>query len=325
MSKNILLIFTGGTITMSNSENHTKDILLDNHLELINNIKPKIPNVNFLLNVYSVLPSPSISPSDMLNIGKIIDHEYKANKIDGVVITHGTDTLEETAYFLDLYLNLSIPVVITGSMRGFDEFGYDGLSNLISAILVALDKKSHNRGVLVCLNDEINSALEVQKTHTMALDTFKSLEFGPLGIVDEKTVNYYREATYTRKNIRPSSLTKKVEIVKVVSGSDGDVIDYYINKGINGIIIEALGRGNVPAQMTKSIIRAIDNNIAVVITSRCPMGLVKGSYSYEGGGDHLKKIGTLSGGSLTSEKARLKLLLVLSNNLDPNDHFNYDI
>lgn len=322
MSKTILIIFTGGTITMSSGDSLTKNILHDNHLELLESIKPKIPNVNFKLNLYSILPSPSISPNDMLEIGKIIDQAFINDKIDGVVITHGTDTLEETAYFLDLYLDLPIPIVLTGSMRSFDEFGYDGLSNLISAILVASTPKSINRGVLVCLNDEINSALEVQKTHTMALDTFKSLEFGPLGIVDEKTVTYYRHATYKSENIKPLTLNKTVEIVKVVSGSDGDIINYYINKGVNGIIVEALGRGNVPVLVAKKIDEAIKNNIAVVITSRCPMGIVKGSYSYEGGGYHLSKLGALGGGSLTSEKARLKLLLILSSNLDPKSYFD---
>lgn len=321
MNKNILIIFTGGTITMSSTETKTKNILHDNHLELLEKIEPMIPEVNFSFILYSVLPSPSITPNDMLEIGKIINNEYKTNKIDGVVITHGTDTLEETAFFLDLYNDLTIPIVVTGSMRSFDEFGYDGLSNLISAILVASDQKSVGRGVLVCLNDEINAALEVQKTHTMALDTFKSLEFGPLGIVDEKTVNYYREATYKNKTIKASSISKKVEIVKVVSGSDGEIIDYYINKDVNGLIIEALGRGNVPVEVANKIKVAIEKGITVIITSKCPMGMVKGSYSYEGGGYHLSKLGALSGVSLSSEKARLKLLLVLSSNLDPKEYF----
>jgi L-asparaginase len=321
MGKTILIIFTGGTITMSSDEMKTKSILHDNHLELLEKIRPKIPEAEFEFILYSVLPSPSITPNDMLEIGKIIDREYKNKKIDGVVITHGTDTLEETAYFLDLYTDLPIPIVLTGSMRSFDEFGYDGLSNLISAILVALDPNSADRGVLVCLNDEINSAVEVQKTHTIALDTFKSLEFGPLGIVDERTVHYYREATYKNETIKPTSINKKVEIVKVVSGSDGEIIDYYIDKGVNGLVIEALGRGNVTVAVANKIKDAIANNIAVVITSRCPMGMVKGSYSYEGGGYHLRKLGTLSGSSLTSEKARLKLLLALSANLDPKDYF----
>lgn len=321
MNKTILIIFTGGTITMSSNESQTKSILHDNHLDLIEKIQPKIPDINFIFEVYSVLPSPSISPNDMLEIGKIIDKKFKEEKIDGVVITHGTDTLEETAFFLDIYLNINIPVVVTGSMRGYDEFGYDGFSNLVSAILVALDPSSSNRGVLVCLNDEINSALEVQKTHTMALDTFKSLEFGPLGIVDERTVNYYRQATYVNETIKPSSINKTVKIVKVVSGSEGNIINYYIEQGVDGIIVEALGRGNVTVKVALMIEKAIKNNITVVITSRCPMGMVKGSYSYKGGGYHLSKLGALSGSSLSSEKARLKLLLVLSNNLNPKDYF----
>lgn len=321
MNKKILIVFTGGTITMSHESDKAKNILKDNHLELIDKIKPLIPNVDFESFVYSILPSPSITPNDMLEIARLINTNLNKGIFDGVVITHGTDTLEETAFFLDLYLDSDKPVVITGSMRSFDEVGYDGFSNLISAILVALDKESRNRGVLVCLNDEINSALEVQKTHTIALDTFKSLEFGPLGLVDERMVNYYRDASYHKQTIKPIHLNNEVAIINVVSGSDGDVIDYYINKKVKGIILEAMGRGNIPQDMTDNIKKAIDNNIAVVITSRCPMGRVKESYAYKGGGYHLKQLGALNGGALTASKARLKLMMILSSGLNPKDYF----
>ncbi len=321
MNKKILIIFTGGTITMSHEPDKAKNILDNNHLELIKKIAPRIPDVDFHSVVYSMLPSPSITPNDMLEIGKLINSRLNDLNYDGVVITHGTDTLEETAFFLDLYLDTHIPVVVTGSMRGYDEVGYDGFSNLISAILVALEPKSRNRGVLVCLNDEINSALEVQKTHTIALDTFKSLEFGPLGLVDEKTVSYYRAASYMRYTIKPLLLNSKVEVVKVVSGSVGNIIDYYLDNNVKGLIIEGLGRGNVPKDMINNIKKAIDNNVAVVITSRCPMGRVKESYAYEGGGYHLRTLGVLNGGALTSEKARLKLMMILSSGLNPKDYF----
>ncbi len=322
--KTILLIFTGGTISMSYDKVVSKSVVHDNHDELLKKVAAKIENVNLESIIYSLVPSPSITPNDMLEIGKLIEKKFATENISGVVITHGTDTLEETAYFLDLFLNEKKPVVLTGSMRNFDEVGYDGFSNLVSAILVALSPESNNRGVLVCLNDEINSAVEVMKTHTLALDTFKSLEFGPLGLVDEKTVIYYRDATYEKEHIKPTELDKRVEIIKVVSGEDGKIIDFYINEKVSGIIIESLGRGNVPKIMVPQIKKALKHNISVVITSRCPMGLVRDTYAYEGGGYHLKNLGVLSGGSLASEKARLKLMAILSLNLDPKDFFSYN-
>lgn len=322
--KKILIIFTGGTISMGTDNHSTKSVIHDNHTELVEKISQKFSDVSLDSIVFSMLPSPSLTPNDMLKIGELIESHAIKNQYDGYVLTHGTDTLEETAYFLDLFLSTNKPVVITGSMRNFDELGYDGLSNLLSAILVASDDKSMNRGVLVCLNDEINDAIEVQKSHTMALDTFKSLEFGPIGLVDEKKVIYYRHASNQSVNIRPKTLTKRVEIVKVVSGSNSSILDYYINENVDGIVIEGLGRGNVPHMMITGLQKAIEKGITIIITSRCPMGRVRDTYAYEGGGYHLKELGVLSGGSLTSEKARLKLMMILSNNENPKDYFFYE-
>ncbi len=321
LMKSILIIFTGGTISMHYDQVFSKSVIEDNHQLLIEKIESKVSNIKIDSLVYSMIPSPAITPFDMFRIGLLVEEKISSAKYDGIVITHGTDTLSETAYFLDLFLNIENPVVLTGSMRNYDEVGYDGFSNLVSAILVAACNKSSNRGVLVCLNDEINSATEVLKTHTIALGTFKSLEFGPLGLVDEKTVSYYRDITYKRMHIPIKSLTKKVEIVKVVSGFDPDLIDYYIKKKTDGLILEAMGRGNVPPTMIESLKKAIAANISVVITSKCPMGRVRDTYAYEGGGFHLKSLGVLSGGSLSSEKARLKLMMVLSAGLDPKKYF----
>lgn len=321
--KKILIVFTGGTISMTSIGEASKSDIMDNHNELIKIIEPKFDNAKFEGYVYSMVPSPSLTPNDMLEIGKIIDQKLEKENFDGAVITHGTDTLEETAYFLDVFLSTKKPVVLTGSMRNFDELGYDGYSNLLSALLVSLSDKSKKRGVLVCLNDEINAAIEVTKTHTVSLDTFKSLEFGPIGLVDEKSVLYYREASYLSKHIKPKDLNKRVEVLKLTSGSDPDIINYYLKK-VDGLVIEGFGRGNVPKSFIPGIEKLIDEGITVVITSRCPMGRVRDTYSYLGGGYHLKQLGVLSGGSLPSEKVRIKLLLILSANLKPQDYFAYE-
>ncbi len=321
--KQILILFTGGTISMGSSEDSKKTVIKDNHLDLLNLIEERLSDVKLTHYIYSMVPSPSLTPNDMLNIAKLVNKYLNEENYDGIVITHGTDTLEETAFFLDSYLNTNKPVVVTGSMRNYDEIGYDGFSNLYSSILVAIANESHDRGVLVCLNDEINAAFEVIKTHTLALDTFKSLEFGPLGLVDESNVLYFRQAEYSKYSISPEKLTKDVAILNISSGMNDELIKYYVNQKVSGLIIEGFGRGNIPANLVNSIKMAVDSGVTVVMTSRCPVGRVRDTYAYQGGGYQLKSIGVLSGNSLPSYKARLLLMLILSANLDPKMYFNY--
>ena len=310
-NKTILIVFTGGTISMEKHKETSKAIIKDNQSELLKSISSELKGIDLLAVQYSLKPSPSITPDDMLEIAKLVRKHISNPEIDGVVITHGTDTLEETAYFLDLYLETKKPVVLTGSMRNFSELGFDGLSNLVSSILVAANDESHHMGVLVMLNDEINAAAEVTKTHTLALDTFKSMEFGPLGIVDQDNVLYYRQPHSSRLTLAPDHVVSQVEIIKSYTGSSSLLLNLLIDHGVKGIIIESLGRGNVPPQMVPGIVRALENHIPVVLTSRCPKGRVLDSYGYEGGGHHLKQLGVIFTQNLSSHKARIRLMLAL--------------
>lgn len=309
--KTILIIFTGGTISMAKHKETSKAIISDNHSELLQNIASELKNIELLSHQFSLKPSPSVTPNDMLELAKLTKSYLNDPKIDGIVITHGTDTLEESAYFLDLYLETSKPVVFTGSMRNFSELGFDGLSNLVSSILVAAHSESRQMGVLVVMNDEINAAAEVTKTHTLSLDTFKSLEFGPIGIVEQDNVLYYRQTHYPHLHIAPDLIQNQVEIIKVYSGASSVLLNLLIDHGLKGLVIEALGRGNVPPQMLDGIKRAISLNIPVLITSRCPKGRVLDSYGYEGGGHHLKQLGVIFTENLSSQKARIRLMLAL--------------
>lgn len=309
--KTIIVIFTGGTISMERNKNTNKSQIIDNQNELIDDISNEIKNVKLETKLFSLKPSPAFTPSDMFKLAKLTSSLLDEARVDGVVITHGTDTLEETAYLLDLYLASSKPVVFTGSMRSFSELGFDGLSNLVSSILVAADKNSKNKGVLVCLNDEVNTASEVTKSHTLSLDTFKSLEFGPVGIVEQENVIYTRRAPDFRKIIKPEYIEESVEIIKVASGTSSLLVNFLIEDGVKGIVLEALGRGNVPPQMIPGIKKAIEHNIPVVLTSRCPKGRVLDNYGYEGGGHHLRTLGVIFTHNLNSQKARIRLMLAL--------------
>lgn len=299
------------------SQTH-KAIIHENQDELLSSISSELKGVNLVATTFSLKPSPSVTPDDMFKLAKLIDSYTLDPSIDGVVITHGTDTLEETAYFLDLYLDSKKPVIFTGSMRNYSELGFDGLSNLVSSILVAAHPESAHYGVLLVMNDEINSVVEVTKTHTLSLDTFKSLEFGPLGIVEQDNVLYYRDTHDSPISLKPSSIEKNIEIVKAYSGASSQILNLLVDHGVKGIVIEALGRGNVPPMMVAGIERAIKENIPVLITSRCPKGRVLDSYGYEGGGHHLKQIGAIFTQNLNSQKARIRLMLALglTNNMD---------
>ncbi len=259
---------------------------------------------------FGQFPGPQMSPRRILSLSKMIREELKRDDIDSVIVTHGTDTLEETAYFLDLNIRSEKPVIVVGAMRNASELGYDGLSNLASAIVTAKSEKSKGKGVLVVLNNQVNSAREVTKTHTMSLDTFKSLEFGPLGIVDNNEVLYSRD-TIPHGHLNVDDIEDKVYLLKSYTGMGRLEIDFYRSIGAKGIVIEAMGRGNLPPEVLGAIEDALKEDIAIVIVSRCPSGRVLGSYGYDGGGQQTRDMGAYFGTALNGQKTRIKLMLAL--------------
>lgn len=316
--KKIAVIFTGGTISMTiNKDTNaaTPSLSSGDIMSLVHHIKDfaEVELIDF-----SAIPGPHMTPEKMMELKALVQKQCERSDIFGVVITHGTDNLEETAYLLDLTLDTPKPVVVTGSMRNASELGYDGPSNLASAILTATDNNSYKRGVLVVLNDEINDAREVTKTHTMSLDTFKSLEFGSLGIVDSNHVIYYRNQTFASSPIYTNAIESDVALIKVASGMDARMLDFLVTEKVKGIVIEGMGRGNVPPSVMPGIRKAIDANIPVVLVSRNPLGRIMPSYGYKGGGLDLKNTGVILARNLNGQKARIALMLALSktNNID---------
>ncbi|NLY66681.1 MAG: asparaginase [Tissierellia bacterium] len=323
----VAIIFTGGTISMKiDPRIHAAIPALTSEeiMAMVTNIE-KFADIEIIN--FSNLPSPHITLDMMMELSSLVKKTIERDDITGVVITHGTDTLEETAYLLDLTINSEKPIIVVGAMRNSSELGYDGSSNLSAAICTAISPKARNKGVLVVMNNEVNAASEVTKTNTLSLDTFKSPEFGPLGIVDNDEVIFYRDILI-RQHIDTDKIEKKVGLIKCGVGMGSDIVDFYIDNGYKGIVIEALGRGNVPPEMVDGIKRAIDNNIPVVMVSRCPTGRVLDTYGYEGGGKHLKKLGVIFGGGKPGQKARIKLMLALTvtNNMDEiREIFEHDV
>ena len=188
------------------------------------------------------------------------------------------------------------------------------LFNFATSICTAIADDSIGRGVLVCFNGELNSASEVTKANSMALNAFRTPNFGPIGIVDNNKVIFYRN-TINPSKYKIDKIEKDVALIKCAVDMDSTFIDFIIERGYGGIVIEALGRGNVPPKMVSGIKRAIDSNIPVIIVSRCFEGRVHESYGYEGGGKMLLDLGIIFGDTLPGQKARVKLLLSINSGL----------
>ena len=313
--KNIAIIFNGGTISMKIDEKIKAAVPSLSAEEIMSMIPGVEKYAEIEAYTFSSMPSPHMTLETMLKLSKFTTELVEREDIDGVVITHGTDTLEETAYLLDLTVKTKKPVVVTGAMRSGSELGYDGPFNLATSICTAISDEAVGRGVLVCFNGELNSASEVTKANSMALNAFRTPNFGPIGIVDNDNVIFYRDANHLEK-YDVSEIKKQVALIKCVVDMDSSYIDYLIEKGCGGIVIEALGRGNVPPKMVEGIKKAIELEIPVVVVSRCFEGRVFESYGYEGGGKQLKDLGVIFGDTLPGQKARIKLILAINSGMN---------
>jgi len=304
--KRLLLIHTGGTIAMA--QNRSGHVLPNE----INPLDASLPRATDIADIttkhFSNLPSPHITPDIMLELAHFIKDELN-HGYDGVVITHGTDTLEETAYFLQLTVGAPIPVVLTGAMRSSNEVGSDGEFNLITALRVATSDAAKGKGVLVVFNGEIHSAFNVTKTHTSSVDTFKSVHFGNLGMVTKDHVYLYN-TPLLKKTHMIEQLTKRVAVLKVYAGMEADLLYAVEQLGYDGLVLEVLGQGNVPPSIVGAIER-LTEIMPVIIVSRCFNGIVQDVYGYEGGGQQLKELGVIFSNGLNSQKARLKLMVEL--------------
>ncbi|SHC12930.1 asparaginase [Staphylococcus aureus] len=318
--KHLLVIHTGGIISMSQDQSNkvvTNDI---NPISLHQDVINQYAQIDEL-NPFNV-PSPHMTIQHVKQLKDIILEAVTNKYYDGFVITHGTDTLEETAFLLDLILGIEQPVVITGAMRSSNEIGSDGLYNYISAIRVASDEKARHKGVMVVFNDEIHTARNVTKTHTSNTNTFQSPNHGPLGVLTKDRVQFHH-MPYRQQALENVNEKLNVPLVKAYMGMPGDIFSFYSREGIDGMVIEALGQGNIPPSALEGIQQLVSLNIPIVLVSRSFNGIVSPTYAYDGGGYQLAQQGFIFSNGLNGPKARLKLLVALSNNLDKAEIKSY--
>lgn len=317
--KKLLILNTGGTISMS--EDHTTGTVApteENPIGIGGSIFSYIGKI-VVEDLYH-LASPQITEREMYGIRQRI-LKAKEESYDAVVITHGTDTLEETAYYLELTLDLDIPIVVTGAMRSSNEIGSDGLANLRSSLIVAASDESRDKGVLVVMNDEAHTATYVTKTHTTNVATFQTPTFGPIGLVSKNEVIYFQKLI-KEEHYDVKGVGKSVYLLKAYAGMDNTLIDAVRNLHADGLVIEALGAGNLPPKTVPAIEKCLAENIPVVFVSRAFNGVTQDVYDYEGGGKRFHQQGVIFTTGLSGQKARIKLLVLLEAGVDKENFRN---
>lgn len=312
----ILLIATGGTIASraGSPEQLGSYRVSDTGKELV----AAVPAIDAVARVsveqFSNKPSTAVDPEDWLELARMVNSAFRPDgpwgEVDGVVITHGTDTLEETAFFLNYTVKSPKPVVVVGAMRPASAISADGPLNLLSAIRVAAHPDSSGRGVMVVLNQEINAARDVTKSNTHMVQTFVSRRLGLLGMVDDEGPVFYRrserrhtvESEFDVSSVDVDELPR-VDVSYTYAGADGTDVDAFVAAGARGIVVAAAGAGSTTRGQRLALRRAADQGVVVCRSSRTGSGRV-GSGAARGA--------TVTAADLLPQKARILLMLALT-------------
>lgn len=267
-------------------------------------------DIELHLEEFSNVPGSHFTPANALKLAQRIESALMAPDIHGVVIIQGTDTLTETAYLLDLTINSPKPIVVTGAMRSVTNPSYDGITNLVSAVLVAAAPEARDQGVLIVFNDEIHAAREVSQVHTHAQNAFQSLGTGPLGRIEGSHIWLYHRPVH-RQYIPCSRLEEMVDLIRLTQGVDDRLFRHSIEDGVAGVVLEVFGSGRVPPWWLPAIGDAIKRRTVVAVVSRCPYGSLSDDHGYVGAYHDLHRLGVLFVHALDGNKARIKLMVAL--------------
>lgn len=315
---NIYILATGGTIAGSSASATEGNYTAGS--KGIEDILSAVPQLGDLATIKSEQIS-NIGSQDMndeiwLKLANRVSELLTKNDVDGVVIVHGTDTMEETAYFLSLVVKSKKPIVLVGAMRNADSMSADGPLNIYNAVSVAADKNAREKGALVVMNDEIHAAREVTKTNTTNVAAFASPNSGKIGTVNYGVVNFYmaplrKHTVASEFNIKDLKALPRVDIIYGHAQDNGDLVDAAVQKGAKGIIVAGVGNGNLYPDLQAALAKASEAGVIVVRSSRTGSGSTSVSSEVDDA-----KLGFLTADNLNSQKARVLLMLALSKTSD---------
>ena len=310
----IRLITTGGTIA-SRPGGAKADVVAElGGAELKASLHDPLEGIAVELDDFCKVGSFAIDlPLSFALARRIADH-LEDPGCDGVVVTHGTDTMEESAYLADLLVASDKPVVFTGAQRSADAPDTDGPRNIANAIRLAAAPAARGLGAMICFEGDFHAARDVTKTHTSRTDTFRSGEHGKLGEVDDAVVSVHRR-TGPRKVFAAERIEGDVELIKLAMGSSDRLIRAAAAGGAKAIVVEAFGRGNPTPAITAAIAEIVAAGTPVILCSRCPEGRVKPVYG-NGGGKDAERAGAIFAGDLSGVKARLLAAVLLGAGYD---------
>jgi L-asparaginase len=313
------ILFTGGTISMRIDPLTGAAVPALAAEEIIAQI-PDLPAIaDFEIEEFSRLPGPHVTPDHMWRLARRAAAWLERPDVDGLVITHGTDTIEETAFLLDLTLLTDKPVVLVGAMRTVSDPSWDGPANLLAAARVAAAPSARGSGVVVAMDEHIFPAREVRKLHTESSGSFATPEFGPLGMIDGGEVVFRRRPMprpewrddRAEPGMRVCRLETRVDLVQAFTGMTDQPLRHAIDDGARGLAVVAFGRGNVPPSIVPAIREAAAAGVLVTVSSRSLAGRVSARYGYDGGGLQLREAGAVLSGDLSGPQARLLQMTTL--------------
>ena len=311
----VAVVFTGGTISMRHDPaagGNVPSLSGDDILALV-------PGLGSIAEIVPI--ERGLTPASHFTFEALFGHwdaiaaALADETVDGAVVVQGTDTIEETAFFFDLLHAGPKPIVVTGAMRAASAPDYDGPANLRDAVTAATDPQLRDAGTVVVLAGSIEPADDVTKTHTTAFDTFRSLNAGSLGRIEDGRVVLARPRG-PRRHVVAIRAAERVHVVTATVAMDATVVDALLASGIDGLVVEATGGGNTASTLLAAAERAVAAGVPVVLTTRCPAGEASGAYAFPGGGATWIRAGAMPAGHLGGPKARIALALGLGAGLD---------
>ncbi|MDA0655961.1 MAG: asparaginase, partial [Proteobacteria bacterium] len=304
----VYVIATGGTIASNYVPSNGKLVPPASADDLVATV-PEITKFAEIRSVqHSNITSDLMDTPTVVELGKLVRKCLAEDNVGGVVITHGTATLEETAYFLDLTLGQDKPVILTGAMRNLSERDADGPRNILYSTMTAAHPDSRDRGVLVCFNGEIHSARDAIKIHANQVNAFASRDGGPVGAVTKEGIIFFTRPE-RRLHIDVDHMKENVQLIIMAQGANDLLVRACIKAKVDGIVIEGIGAGNVNIPYFKAVCDALDAGIPVVVGHRMLGGSAYFAKGHDGSFRSMIERGAISAGHLSGIKARVLLMV----------------